>query len=228
MWNLIPQVFYDLYARVIPGALLLASTILVFFEPEKAINILFTPVEGKLFAVGFFLLWLLISYFCGFVINQLSELTIGVLTKKRDKVVEKNKQAKCLLEHNGLLRSLGQPVLTIKAEELPQAYRMREHIRHVAPDEAARLLKVRAEWRMCQVLFLGFILLMIPNTIFLIMQYGISRIILEIFLIILSIICWYASIRLHVLLINGTTISWLNFISAGKLPLKWSQSTIVA
>jgi hypothetical protein len=40
MWNLIPQLFYDFIARLIPGATLLMTSALVIIGPNNALTYL--------------------------------------------------------------------------------------------------------------------------------------------------------------------------------------------
>ena len=57
-WNLIPQVFYDFIARIVPGAFLILVTALVIFSPAVVADfILNSPGYDRLFSTGIFLLW---------------------------------------------------------------------------------------------------------------------------------------------------------------------------
>jgi hypothetical protein len=220
MWSLIPQVFYDFLARVVPGASLLAFAILVIFGPNNVSSFINSPGSEKLFSAGFILVWVLASYLTGFLLGQLWELTFGQLTKQRMKDTEAKYQEQCLSEHNRVQKVLKHSELVIAPNDLPRTYNMRDQIRHIAPEEASRLLKVRGERRMCQVLFLGFFILIIVNGGYLIAQFETARIVLEVILIAASIVCWNGAQRLSILLVNGTTASWLTFVSSGRLPLR--------
>lgn len=209
-WNLIPQVFYDFLARVIPGAVLIVVTILVIFSPAAvADSMLNSPNSSKLLDAGPLILWLLGSYIIGFLLGQFWHITLGRLAKKKYSHIEIKCKKECLAEHNRLQKALLHPQLAISVNALPRTSVMQEHLRHIVPADVARLLKVRAECRLCQVLFLGFSALSVINMVYCVSQWDIARVILEVLLIIAITTCWYGGLRLHNFLTNGTIISWL-------------------
>jgi hypothetical protein len=157
MWNLVPQVFHDFLARVIPGATLIAVTVIVVFGPAAAADFMMdSPKLNRLFGTGPLLLGVLVSYLLGFLSGQFWEMTIGRLTRRTDGEVEARCQRERLAEHNRLQKALKRPELSIDPGDLPRVFVMRDHLRRIVPGEASRLLEVRAERRMCQVLVLGF------------------------------------------------------------------------
>jgi hypothetical protein len=221
MWNLIPQLFYDFLARIVPGATLILFSALVVFSPMIAANFILNSQDNSMiFAVGPLLLWILGSYLIGFILGQLWEITIGRFTKQAERQIEAECKQECLKEYNKFQKALGHPELDIEISKLPRAFIMRDHLRHVAPSDASRLLKVRAERRLCQVLILGFIFLGILNAVYILMQLKMDRVILEIFLIIMIIACWSRTLRLHKHFENGTIASWLIYASSGQIPVQ--------
>ena len=215
MWNIIPQVFYDFLARLIPGAAIIAVTNITLQGRIASVDFaLSSPGSDKLSATGLIFLWALGSYLMGFLLGQFWEMTLGRLTKRMNENIEKECQEKCLAGHNCTQRALGCPEVAIAPGNLPTIVVMRDHIRHVAPGEASRLLKIRAERRMCQVLLLGFFALSIVNGAYLVTRLEAARIVLEISLIVAMAPCWSGAQRLYRHLATGTTVSWLVLIAA--------------
>jgi hypothetical protein len=155
-------------------------------------------------------LWLLGSYFVGFIIGQIYETTLAWFFKKRyDSIGEKRKQ-ECMNQYNNLLERLEKPATKLKTNDLPSLHTMRGHLRHVDPADATRLLKVRAERRSCEVLIVGFIILWIVDIIFLFNTgRNLERIILLFCLPLLAVLYYLRALRAHKLLADGTTTAWL-------------------
>lgn len=219
MWNLIPQLFYDFIARLIPGATLLMTSSLVILGPNNALTYLVNSQKNRLFDFVPLLLWVLIAYLIGMIVGELWEISIGYFTKPLLKKNEENCKKQCLIEHNKFQKMCGCSELNIEARNFPAAYVMRDHLRSVAPSEAARLLKVRAEERLCHVLILGFFVLSIINIKYILDSLDMERIILEIILVVTIISCWSRAFRMRRHLITGTTVSWLFYSSSGQIPV---------
>src|SRR5689334_931684 len=198
MWNLIPQVFYDLLARVIPGAALITLTFIVLFGPKPFADFVLKSPEGdKLFSTSFLLLWGLGSYLTGFLLDRLWDMTLGRLASLRDTKTEAHCQQECLAEHNRVQKALKHPELDIVPGSLPRAFVMRDHLRQIAPEEVSRLNKVRAERRLCQVLLLGFFTLLVVNGVYLLIQLEVIRLVIEILLVVAIVACWGGERGLH-------------------------------
>jgi hypothetical protein len=224
MWNFIPQLFYDFIGRIVPGAILIVTSVFVIFGPSTAAKfVLNLPKDNKLFTFPVFLLFILISYLIGFILSQLWEMAVGKLLVKKERRIEKECMKECLEEHNQLQKALSKPGLDIDLDHLPRPFVMREHIRQVDPSEAARLLKVRAERRLCQVLIIGLFVLLLINA-------GIAwslpqpawseRLTLEVFMGVAAVICWSRSRRLLRHFVNGSCVGWLIRISSGEIPVQ--------
>jgi len=210
MWSFIPQLFYDFLARIVPGSVLMVLTAVIIFGPgdfdscslsslEKVEQLTFVRVS----------IWVLEAYLIGFILGQVSEMTLRRLLKKKFKKIGKECKARCLKQHNRIAEALGRPTLRITADDLPQIHSMRNHLRHVNPADAARLLKLRAERRLCEVLIVGFSVLWPIDLILLLFETNAERVILIILLPVLTIILWKRVLRAHGNLVNGITIGWL-------------------
>ncbi len=210
MWNFIPQVFYDFLARVVPGATVIVASACVFFGTGSIATRIFTPLEGsQLFTFGSLILWALTSYITGFVLGELWEVGIGRLERMTEQKIEDDCKQGCLTEHQRLRHALGVDPLPISAHDLPRNFVMREHLRHVAPADAARLLKVRAERRLCQVLILGLGGLAVFNVYFICTRFSWGTVWLEILLIFTVFSCATRNRRLFRHFVNGTCVAWL-------------------
>lgn len=155
------------------------------------------------------------SYLVGLLTAELWDFTLGRLAKKRKQEAEENSKRVCLEEHKRVQQSLNLPCLELSHNDLPREFVMHDHLREVAGAEAMRLLKLRAERRMCEALVAGFILIAIANgivTIVLIASTG--RIIFEVILLFAGAGSWRRAIRITKHLVTGTCVLWLSKVSA--------------
>ncbi|AEB08000.1 hypothetical protein [Desulfobacca acetoxidans] len=222
MWTLIPQLFYDFLARIVPGAILLLGLVLVIFGPSDTATFLTTNQAVSLFSPYHLLLVILISYFTGLIAGRLFEVSIGLMNAKRYDLLEERCREECLAEHNKLLCLLNYPPLTINPADLPRDFVIRDHLRIILPTQVPRLLKIRAERRLCQVLMVGFILLFIMN-LFYYSNSPSERRLLAVFFALAFWVCWINEQRLHRYLLTGTLSLWLMQTSPGQSPLPKSD-----
>lgn len=117
--DFIPQVFYDVVARFIPGAALVASWSLVAIEPTKIPDVL-RAESSWLFGFGPLLLFIVASYLVGLLTVELWELTLGRFAKKREKEAEESAKHACLEEHKRVQQSLNLPHLELNLNDLPR------------------------------------------------------------------------------------------------------------
>jgi len=213
MWQIIPQVFYDLLARAVPGALLLFGAASVAAGPTAAARFVVQPPAGcEPFGLGGVLLWALGSYATGIVIGQFWEYAFGWHTRRLQKRFEEEVRPKCLAEHNALQIALGKTPVSVKPSDLPRTFVMRDHLRYLAPAEGLRLLKVRAERRGAEVLLLGLGLLAATNGVWLALDRTAERLVLEIVLLAGVAAFFRMARRLRKMLITGTVVSFLQAV----------------
>jgi len=205
MWNIIPQLFYDFLARIVPGTTLIILAALIIFGYDS----IFADEQLKQITSINFCLWLLGSYLVGFVMGQISEMVLKRFLKKRYNSIEKEHKQTCLDQHNKVLSALGKQTLSLKVDDLPIVPFMRDHLRHIEPADAARLLKVRSERRFCEVLVVGFVIIWIVDLAFLFVGRNTERIILLFSLPLLVAVLWRRALRAHKHLTGGTTVGWL-------------------
>jgi hypothetical protein len=210
-WNWIPQVFYDLVARVVPGAVVLTLGAAVTSGPEELVAALASGRIGT--ALGGFTgasLALIFSYVMGSVVGQLWVLTGEKFIASWENQTATASRAACLLEHNLSEVACGRPALPITEAQMPRVFVMQDHLRDGSEGEALRLLKLRAEERLCHVLVVGFALLFIVNgLILLFVEMAFSRWAIEVALILGIVACYSRAKRICGYRINGTCIAWL-------------------
>ena len=96
---------------------------------------------------------------------------------------------------------------------------MHDHLRLVAPTEIPRLLKVRAEKRMSEVIILGAIASAAFNTALLTVQFSTYRLVFDAFLVLVILSSWRSAERRLKNFTNGTIIMWLMHATQGPFPL---------
>lgn len=99
-FSFVPQVFYDLIARLVPGSILVCSSILVFKGPEKCFTYYHKLLEGgwtpSFFIIGSFLL---VAYILAIVLSGFWERLVRLGSVETDEVSSK-KQADEALGNN--------------------------------------------------------------------------------------------------------------------------------
>jgi len=162
-WSWIPQLHYDFIGRIVPGVTLIGASILVGVGPATAIHSLLgeCPSE-RYFTFGAIVTTVLAGYLLGLLLSEVWQQTIGRVLKKHEDEVEKEEFKRHFDAHKKLMAHSGTP-FSLGLEDLPKRCVMRTQLRHVVPSDVARLLKLRAERRLCQVLILGLAALSIAN-----------------------------------------------------------------
>ncbi len=139
----VPQIFYDVIGRVIPGAILLLMSFyilrdcpfFVYYQPFLYVQQI---SHFLLFIIG-----ILVSYFVGIVLGA-----IGYCISGNEDKIEVDDINFDSVDFND------------KSAKLSYIY---DVIQHMAPKAGARLAKLSAERNMCRVFIAGFIILIIIN-----------------------------------------------------------------
>src|SRR6185369_3281235 len=121
-WDLIPEVFFDLIARVLPGSLFLIGGLAVQLGPEELVRVSGQALPSA--NAASLLLFVLLAYFVGILLKGIWEFLAARVTPRvaADRTDD---------------RPLSDDILTIR-EQIPSG--------------ASRLLKLQAEKNMCEVL----------------------------------------------------------------------------
>jgi len=143
----IPQVFYDLIGRIIPGCLLLMIVCLIFLEPSTLRELFsattVTTTSGAVTSVSTFAISASVLFFTGFVASYMLGALLGGIAEAANPHLWKRKKAQ----------------LTNKSEnDMSYVY---DYIHFHRPDIGARIVKLSAERHMCRVILVGSILLII-------------------------------------------------------------------
>jgi len=211
--SLVPQIFYDLIARVIPGVVLFITGYLCILGPREAIrSMISVPSNQNPFNFTMILLAIILSYVLGFILSELWSSTFGKIKNKKAGEKTKKQMRSCLAEYDRMRKFLGGHELDLRYEGLPSIYAMHDHLRLYSVSEAYRLLKLQAEERLCEVLFIGFILLAIINPCYYFAEgFLLDRALLEVALLVAIYSFWRSGDKLEKFFINGTCKSWLFF-----------------
>jgi hypothetical protein len=150
------------------------------------------------------------------VLSELGELMAGRVLRGMDWGAEQSVKAGCLVEHNQSMQLMGDAPVELALEDLPTVSLMNDQLRFVAPNEVSRLLKLRAERRLCRVLVFGFSILAGANVLLFSNDLLYDRLWIEGALIALALILWRQSMRLTQELERGTCRAWLMSFSLGR------------
>lgn len=136
-WGVIPEVFFDIIGRIVPGTLLILAAVAVSLGPNTAIaKIADMP---RSLGVAALLILAILAYFTAIVTKQIWDWVYGLLL-----VIRRGK------------RSAEQ---TLVDDVLVTIYEARSEL----PAEGYRLLKIQAEKNLCEVMIIGLILLLPVN-----------------------------------------------------------------
>jgi hypothetical protein len=150
-WNVIPEVFYDIIARVIPGSALVLTTAMICLGPGKVVKTLLS--DSTEIGAPLTLLFLLLAYLVAVVTGQV--WNVAGDGEKRWKDWARRRREKKKSEEAEAAAST--PIKVEKAEDAPfDTERAFFRVRKDLPQEASRLLKIQAEKSLCEVLIVGF------------------------------------------------------------------------
>jgi hypothetical protein len=136
-WGVIPEVFFDIIGRIVPGTLLILAAIAVSLGPGSAIaRVADTP---RSLGVATLLILAILAYFTAIVTKQIWDWVYGLLL-----VIRRGKQS---------------AEQTLVDDVFVTIYEARSEL----PAEGYRLLKIQAEKNLCEVMITGLILLLPLN-----------------------------------------------------------------
>lgn len=211
--SLIPQVFFDLIARVIPGCVLVITGYLTILGPKKAIDAI-VSASATQSIVNFWSLVLLIifAYVSGLIFNELWYLTFEKIRSTRVKENHKRYLGSCIAEYNKIRKCFGESELSLRGKDLPPVHVMHDHVRLRSQSEAYRLLKLRAEVYLFDTLFTGFMVLAMTNILVWYHDaklFALDRAALELAMMVVMLTFWRGGDKLEKFYRNGTCMAWL-------------------
>jgi len=152
-WEVIPEIFFDLVARVVPGSLLLLTAFLVSQGPEKGLPDLVRYASSAGF--GSVLAFALVAYFIAVVLKQ-AWCFLGSRVRRTSSKGSSSEER--IYQVYSAVRVKDQ---VSRANHLPDRRIMFSCIRHSLPEEGLRLLKIQAEKNLCEVVLPGLAVLLL-------------------------------------------------------------------
>lgn len=211
----IPQIFMDVLGRIVPGALVIMAGVIVVTGFEHSADVLLGR-DGSALSFQALVVFALFSYFVGFTLGQVWNMTVGRFIAHRLETIQAECKEKCLLAHNKALVALGKEPLSLEATQLPSAFVLHDHLRLAAPDQASRLLKLRSECRLCHVIILGFSALAVLNLAYINFSSMTAGIVVEAVLLFSVVSCWSRQLRLEHYFTNGVFLVWFALASKNQ------------
>lgn len=151
----------------------------------------------------------ILAYILGIVLHELWVIVF----KKNMKEEKKEDQIKSAIDYHNKIRTIhGQEPLNVKKDNLPPIHILHDYIRLFSDSEGYRLLKLRAEQRLCHVLVIGASILAIMNIgrwIYDAKLYMPERVWLAIIFPVIICVFWRRSYKSENYYIQGTCTQWL-------------------
>lgn len=222
--NIIPQVFYDLIARFIPGLIILFCAELVQYGPDQIIQSITSLIgskdQGVEISFYLFLIVGVLSYSIALVamgfwtlLSRISRRSNLVFLKDNDKRWLSIKETlKTDIKIAGC--NLGF-VSDNKQEDIPSMAFIYDFVRLRSPEVGSRLVKIRAECHMCAVLITGLIAIGIWNLFKIIASPIEIEIIVELGIIFVILACWFFMRDLEDRLMTGLCNYWVLLSNRG-------------
>jgi len=168
--NFIPQVFYDVIARIIPGSVLLWFSYLTYYGYYKCIEhakLILKNDYGSSFLVvaEILLLGYIISIVLYGIWLKISQWVNKYFKKGNSSPIWRRNSDVTLEEDVKSVAITMKNYISIQNLNVPSTSFIYDLIRIKMPDVGARLVKIRAECHMCSVLFVGWVILLLMNII---------------------------------------------------------------
>ena len=161
---IVPQIYFDYIARLIPGFILLLSSYYLLFNDiaqilnltQSSINYFKSQSGGQLLIIIYvFLVSYVISLICEAIYRLIKLLFGSILDRKYKKQIEITKEKASEFIENEIKKELKKDCKFIK-EIFPDIFIMYDFIRINEPSIGSRLVKLRAEYYMFRTLAIGY------------------------------------------------------------------------
>jgi len=165
---IIPQLSYDIIARIVPGWVLLFTGLLVFTSSETLFSFIKYFIHdidaNKVSFIVMLMLLLSLNLLAYMISSAVSALVFWISRSvPLKKIIYNLKHSQILKAQKTIIKQINNCYETekITKEQLPEYPMVFDSIRICFPDAGARLTKTRAEYHMSRVLVLGFALMVI-------------------------------------------------------------------
>jgi hypothetical protein len=249
-WDIIPQVSYDLIARIVPGAAVIFIVFCLFVIPTVLDGPLMQWIEGG--GVLLLLVAFLLSYLAGRLLAEIWEIgrrcfgtrfgrklmnRIGkgaewihdcIFDESQHRPYAKGKvdTPDCeswsgrIAEYKDLSAMLNTSSPLPCSQVVLGRHILHDHLRLYAPADAFRLLKIHAEERMFESLSVGLVLVLLTDLAY----WGGDRYLLRLILLVTTFLCWRGARRSKRYYLMAVQRAWL----LHNYPLGAAKKTITA
>ena len=191
----IPQLFYDVIARIIPGFFVLLILLINIVDADQFITyfqkILFVDKSFQLSSNLLVLFGIGISYIFAIVLRAISWIIFHPINKKNGAKVDNEYgtiSTEIPLSELGLLNS------NFKTNEAALRY---DFIKLNDSVNGNRITKLKAEEQMSSILFVGSIISSLSNGVLMISDYSQSRLIVLLTTLVIAFFCYIAKVHFH-------------------------------
>jgi hypothetical protein len=215
--NLIPQVFYDIISRIIPGSVLIFLALFThygFSAIYRIIKQLLIPKDAQfLFQFYIIVLFLVAAYSLSILLMGFWALFVKISKKCNSVFLESEKKDWDKIANHAKdsfkdSTNSSEKLSSLINMPIPSLSYIYDYVRLFAPDVGARLVKVRAECHMCSVLISGISILFIWNFVEISTFFQIWRILYGIFMLSTLIFLWFFMRDLEIRFMTGLCNYW--------------------
>lgn len=191
----IPQLFYDVIARIIPGFFVLLILLINIIDANNFIiyckKILFVDQSYDLSSSILVLFGIGISYIFAIILRAISWIVFHPINKAKGTKID-NELGSISTEIS--LSELGVLNSNFKTNEIALRY---DFIKLNDTVNGNRITKLKAEEQMSSVLFVGSILSSLINAIMMISDYSLSRLVVLLLTLVFGFFCYIAKVHFN-------------------------------
>lgn len=204
----IPQLFYDILARYLPGVLFMGAFVYLLPEANTWRTTVFDTILSKNPTSGQILLLIGAPYLMGILLSELWEqvITKGFLKKYRD-TTRITRLSEAYERYDHVFGHEDSPLLNPPDDKGPLTHMMQIDLKQVADEESIRLLRLRSDCRLCNVLSAGAAILIATYAISYNKDIQIPIMSVLVLILLLSVRRWW---RLEIFIADASAVAWLH------------------
>ncbi len=189
----IPQLFYDIIARIIPGFIVLLVLLINILDADQFLiylkKIFFVEKTYDLSTNLIILFGIGLSYIFAIILRAIGCMVLHPIYKKKGNTIDPESESE---SKEILLKDMGLTENNFKTNDIALRY---DFIKIKDFVNGNRITKLKAEVQMSGVLFIGLLISLIINAIMMCFDYSISRLIILFWTLFISIYCYRAKIH---------------------------------